>query len=69
MFTHVITILCLRQLDFNEVIGEKSRWELHKGTARCFEQILEATPLKIPAAQPLSSHLTSQLRRAKHAWH
>ena len=33
--------------------GEKARWTLHKDTACCFEQILEATLSKTAAVQSL----------------
>ena len=35
-----ITIVELYHLTFNETPVEKTRWELHKDTASCFEQIL-----------------------------
>ena len=38
-------------------IVEKYRWELHKDTVYCFEQILEAAPNKTAVLQPLTSHL------------
>ena len=37
------------------MIGEKTRWKLHKNVMCCFEQILVAVPRK----RPLTSHLTN----------
>ena len=52
-----------------ECLGEKARWELHKDTAYCFEQILEKASYK-SAVQPLTSILqTTKVRQAKHAEH
>ena len=45
--------------------GEKARSELHY----CFEQILETTPHKTAAVQPLTSHLKNHLRRTRYARH
>ena len=36
-------------LDSNKTFGEKARWEIHKITTCCFEQILEAAPHKTAA--------------------
>ena len=47
--SHVSTAVWLHQLDFNEALREKGRWELHKNIACCLEQILEAAPHKIAA--------------------
>ena len=47
----------LHHMDFNKMLGEKARWELHKDAAYSFEQILEAAPYKT-VVQPLTSHLT-----------
>ena len=41
-FTRVSTTVY--QLYTNERLEEKAKWELHKGAACCFEQILEAAP-------------------------
>ena len=46
--------------------GEKARWELHKNATCCFEQILEATPNKTAAVQPLTSHLKGHSRHVGH---
>ena len=51
----VCTIVWLHRLDFNQTLGEKSKWELHKDTACCFE----VAPLKKATVQPLTSHLTN----------
>ena len=40
----VSTIVWLHHLDFNEILGEKARWDLCKDVVCCFEQILEAAP-------------------------
>ena len=37
---------------------EKARWEVHKNTSWCLEQILESTPYKTAAAWPPPTHLT-----------
>ena len=44
---------------------KKARWELHKNTLYCFEQILEATPHKNADGWSLTSHLTSHLTKMK----
>ena len=46
--------------------GEKARQELHN--ACCFEQILEAAPLKTAAVQPLPISKTIQEICAGHGW-
>ena len=50
----------------NKMLEKKVSWELHKNTAYCFEQILEAALYKI-AAVPLLSQ-TIQARHAGHCW-
>ena len=45
----------MQHLGSNETLGEKAWWELHKGAAYCFVQILEAAPYKTAAVQPLKS--------------
>ena len=52
------TIVWLHCLDSIGIPGEKTRWELNKEAACCFEQILEAAPHKTAAVRPLTSHLT-----------
>ena len=44
-------------MDANKMHREKARWELYKNATSYFEQILEVTPHKTIAAQPLTSHL------------
>ena len=56
---HVRAILWLHRLDFNETHREKASWQLHKDVACCFGQILEVSPYKTVAVQPLVSHLTN----------
>ena len=64
--SRVSTILWLHHLDFNEVIGEKARWEPHKDAEGCFQQILKAgTPHQTAAVQPLASRLTSHSNKTK----
>ena len=65
----------LHYLDFNEMPGEKAKWELHKDAAFCFDQILEAALDKAPAVWPLTSHPQNHLNkisktcwRSKHKW-
>ena len=36
----------LHDLDSNETLEEKARWELYKNATPCFEQILEPLPTK-----------------------
>ena len=36
-------------MDGNEVYGDKAWWQLHKNTASCMEQFLEATSHKTAA--------------------
>ena len=47
------------KMDFNQTFGEKARWELHKDTVCCFEQILEESPHKTVTVQSLISLLTN----------
>ena len=51
----VSTIEWLYCFNFNKA----ARWELLKDSACYFKQILEATPNKTAAVQPLTSHLTN----------
>ena len=37
-------------MDSNEILGEKSMWELHKVAVCYFEQILDRTPHETAAA-------------------
>ena len=43
-------------------LGEKTRWELHKDAACCFELILKSGHYKT-AIQPLTSHLTIHISK------
>ena len=36
-YSYVNTAVYLRYLDFKETLGEKERWELHKGATCCLE--------------------------------
>ena len=40
------TSIWLHHLDFNEIPGEKARWELYKDDACYFEEFLKAEPYK-----------------------
>ena len=40
--SNVSTIVWLHNLDFNETLGEKARWELLKDAVNRFEQIQQA---------------------------
>ena len=51
-------------LGFNEVLGEKVRWELHKDGVCCFQQILEAAPHQTAAIQPFT-YLTNHPSKTK----
>ena len=55
---HITSISWLHLKNFNQVLREKARWELHKNVAYCFAQVLEAALNKTAAVQPLASHLT-----------
>ena len=52
-------------MDANKTHREKARWELHKNAMYNSEQILEATPHKTAAVQPLTSHFKNYTR---HVW-
>ena len=43
----------------NETPEKKDRWEQHKDTTCCFEQILEAASNKMTAIWPLTSYFTN----------
>ena len=59
----------LHHLDFNEIPGEKARWEVHKNAACSFEQILEVAPYRTAAVWPLTSNLTNHPRKmSKTCW-
>ena len=57
--TRVSPIVWLHHLDFNESPGEKAGRELLKDAVCGFKQILEVTPDKTTAVQPLTTHLTN----------
>ena len=65
----ISTTVWLHHLDFN---GEKVKWELLKGAAGCFKQILVAAFYKTAAQRPLTSHLTNHPRKTnqntRHCW-
>ena len=63
----VNTTVWMHHIDANKIYEEKARWELHKNTIGCFEQILEATPYKAAAVWLLTSHPTTQVRWVRHA--
>ena len=44
--SHVSSNVWLHHLDFNDMLWEKSRLELHKNAACYFQQMLEAGPTK-----------------------
>ena len=43
--------------------NETHRWELHKNSAHCFEEILEATPLQTATVWSLASHFLNPSRQ------
>ena len=47
----------IHYLDTNKTHGEKARWELHKNSASCLEQILGAALYKTATVWLLTSHL------------
>ena len=59
----------MHHLDFNEMLGVKARWELHKDTVCCFKQILEVAHLQncsyTATFPPISQ--TIQIRQTRHA--
>ena len=59
---YVHTTIWMHRVDANKTRREKARWEQQKNAARYSEQILEATPNKTTAVQPLAFHLTNDPR-------
>ena len=57
----VPTTIWMHQMNANKTDREKTRRKLRKNSARCLQQILEATSNKITAVQPLVSHLINHL--------
>ena len=49
----------MHHMETNETHWEKARWEQHKNATCFFEQILEVTPHKTLAVQPITSHLAN----------
>ena len=62
-----VSVLLYGTTNSNEMLGEKFRWKLRKDTLCCLEQIWEAVHNQTAAAQPLTSHLTNQVRQATYA--
>ena len=50
--SYVSTTVWMHHMDFDETLGEKVRWKLHKDAICYFKQILEAAPDK--TAGPVS---------------
>ena len=50
------TAVWMHCMDANKTAGEKARRQLHKNAASNTEQVLEATPHKVPTTRPLTSH-------------
>ena len=48
----VDTAIWMHYLDANKTAGEKARRQLHKNAASNIEQVLEATPHKVPTIRP-----------------
>ena len=49
------TAVWMHYLDANKMTGEQARWQLHKNAVSNIEQVLEATPHKVPIIwQPAS---------------
>ena len=57
--SYVGTSVWLHYLDSYETLREKARCKLNKDAICWFEHILEATPNKTAAVQPLTSHFTN----------
>ena len=55
-FSRVSTTICLQHLDSNKTPEENVRWELHKDTAWCFQQILKIETFETATVSPLTSH-------------
>ena len=64
----VSTIVSVYHLDFNEMLGEKAKWELHKDDVYCFEQILEAALHKTAALWPFTSHIANHPSKMSKTW-
>ena len=64
------TAVCLHQLDSNEMLEEKAKWELHKDDTYCFEQILESyktTVTYLPSHKPSKKGKQDLLGTARYA--
>ena len=51
----------MHYMDANKTAGEKARRQLHKNAASNFEQVLEATPHKVPTVRSPTSHHENSL--------
>ncbi len=50
------TAVWMHYLDVNKTVGEEARRQLHKNVASNIEQVLVATPYKVPTIRPPASH-------------
>ena len=64
------TAVWMHNLDANKTAGEEARRQLHKNAASNIEQVLAATPHKVPTIRPTTPiKKTLQARRTRHARH
>ena len=65
---HINSTVWLHYLNFNEILGEKARWKIHKDVTWCFDQTQAAAPYKTVYVWPLSSYLTNYLSSPNIYW-
>ena len=62
------TAVWMHNMDAIKTAGEEARQQLHKNAVSNIEQVLAATPHKIPTIRPPASHHENyQFRRTRHA--
>ena len=66
--SRVSTNVWMHHLKSIEMSGKKARWELHKNSASCFEQVLRAAVYKRVVVQPLTFHLPNHPRHTGFGW-
>ena len=55
-FSQAAVVSILHYLDANKTAGEEAGRQLHKNAASNIEQVLEATPHKVPTIRPPTFH-------------
>ena len=68
-WSHFSIIVWLHYKDSNETSGEKARWELHKDSMCCLEQILEESYNKNTSCTATYPYHINQVRQTRHAGH